>query len=279
MRPIFRLLVPPILRGLLLASVCGIVIRADQPVFNEMPRWDNGWGVQFVSENRSEDDLMSGSNVVAAGFSEEVDLLHLEGVYTWDKSVRITAKLPLVLNARRELPDGFGGKIIQRDQGVGDATLAIPLKRYFNLDGRSGSWTLAPQVRVPLGRKDFYEVYDRDWGAGISAGYETETYRYLLSVGVDAWAFEGINPFLLSGHVDLGINFNVGQLSGHVKWETDFIYEDDGTEKFYIGPHLYLKITDTVHTQLMYKREVHSRRNQLDHGNGELIKIGMAFVF
>ncbi len=40
----------------------------------------------------------------------------------------------------------------------GDSTLALPLKKYSNLDGRSGSWTLAPQVRVPLSGDDEYEV-------------------------------------------------------------------------------------------------------------------------
>lgn len=263
--------------GLVLAT--GSAVPADQPVFNEMPRWDNGWGVQFVGEQRRENDLMSGGRVVAAGFSEEVDLMHVEGVYTWDKSIRLTAKLPMVLNAKREFPDGLGGKRIEHDEGVGDATLALPLKRYFNLDGRSGSWTLAPQVRVPLGSHDNYNVYNRDWGTGVSAGYETETFRYLLSVGVDGWIFEGNAPAQASGHIDLGLNFSLGKLSGHVKWETDFITKDDGTEQLYIGPHLYLKITDTVHTQVMYKREAHSRRNALDHGNGEIIKLGIAFVF
>jgi len=252
---------------------------ADQPVFNEMPRWDNGWGIQFVGERRIERDLMSGNQVVAAGFSEEVDLLHVEGVYTWDKTIRLTAKLPLILDARRELPDATGGKLIEHDDGIGDATLALPLKRYFNLDGRSGSWTLTPQARVPLGSTDNYEVSDRAWGSGLHAGFETETYRYLFAIGVTGWIFEGNTPAQTSGSIDFGVNFSLGDLSGHVKWETDYISENDGTEKLYIGPHVYLKITDTVHTQIMYKREAHSRRNALDHGNGHIIKLGFALVF
>ncbi|MDB4473432.1 hypothetical protein N9023_00355 [Opitutaceae bacterium] len=265
--------------GATLAWMTGASILADQPVFNEMPRWDNGWGVQFVGEQRREKDLMSGGQVVASGFSEEVDLLHIEGVYTWDKTIRLTAKLPLVMDAERQFPDGAGGKRFEHDEGVGDATLALPLKKYFNLDGRSGSWTLAPQIRVPMGVADSYDVYNRDWGTGFSAGYETETYRYLVSIGIDGWVFEGDAPALASGHLDLGLNFNLGKLSGHVKWETDFISKEDGTEKLYIGPHLYLKITDTIHTQLMYKREAHARRNQLDHGNGTITRLGIAFVF
>ena len=255
------------------------VALSDQPIFNEMPRWDNGWGVQFVEEHRRESDLMSGGEVVAADFSEDVNILHVEGVYTWDKSIRVTAKLPIVIDASRELLDGDGGKITQHDEGVGDATLALPLKKYFNLDGRSGSWTLAPQVRIPLSGDDDYEVYDGAWGAGLSAGFETETYSYILAAGISSWVFADGEPFRASGSLDLGVNFRTFGTSGHVKWETDFLYEDDGTERLYTGPHVYLKITDTVHSQLMYKREIHSRRKELDHGNGSILRLGLAFVF
>ncbi len=265
--------------GLFMLTVCSSIGRADQPVFNEMPRWNNGWGVQVVEEHRKERDLMSGSEVVAWGFSEEVNILHVEGVYTWDKSVRLTAKLPFVVDAQRELPDENGGKVVQNDEGIGDLTLALPLKRYFNLDGRSGSWTFAPQMRVPLSGDDEYEVYDGAWGGGLSVGYETETYDYLFSVGASTWLFEGDEASQTSAHVDLGINLRLFGSSGHIKWETDFIYKDDGTEKLMVGPHLYWKLSDLLHTQIMYKEEVHARRKALDHGNARLIKVGMAMVF
>ena len=254
-------------------------VLSDQPIFNEMPRWDNGWGFQFVEEYRHESDLMSGDNIIAEGFSEDVHILHVEGVYTWDKSIRMTVKLPVVLDAKRELQDGVGGEITQRDNGIGDATLALPLKRYFNLDGRSGSWTFAPQVRIPLSGDDEYEVYDNVWGGGVSLGYETETYNYIFAVGLSSWSFESGEPYQASGHLDLGANFRLFKTNGHIKWETDFIFEDDGTEKLYIGPHVYLRLTDTVHAQLMYKNEVHSRRNALDHGNGDIVRLGFGFVF
>ena len=251
----------------------------DQPVFNEMPRWDHGWGVQLVQEFRRESDLLSGGETVVKGFSENVDILHIEGVYTWDKSIRMTAKLPMVMDASRELLNNEGNKLTQFDEGIGDLTLALPLKKYFNLDGRSGSWTLAPQVRVPLSGDDEYEVYDGVWGAGLSGGYETETHNYLFAIGVNAWTFGEDEPFQASASIDVGLNFQVFKTSGHVKWETDFIYEDDGMEKLLIGPHVYLRINDLIHTQVMYKKEIHSRRNALDHGNGKILKLGLAFVY
>ena len=254
-------------------------VFSDQPIFNMMPRCNNGWGFQFVQEFRKEDDLLSGGDVVASGFSESVDILHVEGVYTWHKSIRATAKLPLVTDASREFPDEMGEKITQHNEGIGDATFALPLKKYFNLDGRSGSWTLAPQVRVPLSGDNEYEVYDGVWGTGVSAAYETETHQFLCAFEVTSWIFGGNEPFRTSVSIDVGINFEVFQTSGHIEWETDFVYEDDGLEKLLVGPHVYLKINDTVHTQVIYKNEVHSRRNVLDHGNGKVIKLGLAFIF
>jgi len=199
--------------GFLFAVFYFSAARADQPIFNEMPRWDEGWGVQLVEEYRHESDLMSGNDVVAAGFSEDVHILHLEGVYTWDRSIRMTVKLPYVLDAKRELPDGKGGKITQYDEGIGDATVALPLKKYFNLDGRSGSWTFAPQVKIPLSGSDEYEVYDGAWGLGAGVGYETETYRYIFAVGASVWKFDKNEPFKASGSLDVGLNYIVSDIS------------------------------------------------------------------
>jgi len=78
--------------GLLFGVAFSSVSWADQPIFNEMPRWDNGWGFQLIEEYRHDSDLMSGDTVVAEGYSEDVHQLHIEGVYTWDKSVRISCQ-------------------------------------------------------------------------------------------------------------------------------------------------------------------------------------------
>ena len=46
------------------------------------------------------------------------------------------------------MPDGSGGKKVEHDNGIGDATHSLPLKKYFNLDGKSGSWTYKPKERA-----------------------------------------------------------------------------------------------------------------------------------
>ena len=143
-----------------------------------------GYGFQVRAEHIHRSDLKQGKDVVARGFTEDIYQLHLEGVYTWDRSIRITAKLPYVLNARHEVPSTSGQKLVQRDNGISDLSLALPLKKYFNLDARSGSWTLAPQLRIPLGREDDgFEVWDGVWGVDFrSATRRRPIIGFLLPV-------------------------------------------------------------------------------------------------
>ena len=255
------------------------VAHADQPIFNEMPRWDNGWGVQAVYEYRTEDDLLLKDDVIGPDFSEDVRILHLEGVYTWDKSIRVTVKIPYVLDASREVPDANGNKITQTDKGIGDPTLALPLKRYFNLDQRSGSWTIAPQVRIPLAGDSDYEIYDGEWAGGIGFGYETETYRYLFGAGLSAWHSFADEPFEASASLDVGINLRGAGSSGHLRLENDLHFEDDGSLTLAIGTAFYWRFTDTYHGRVSWHHDVIDRQGIPDHGNGNTIKAGFAVVF
>ena len=121
-----------LLSALMLTSSRSI---AEQPIFGEMPRWAGGWGVQTRHEARRDGETDS-------------QWLHVDGVYTWERWIRVTAKVPFR---------------IDESMGIGTPTLALPLKRYFNLDGRSGSWTLAPQWFVPIANPNSSERSRADW--------------------------------------------------------------------------------------------------------------------
>ena len=254
-------------------------LLADEPVFNMMPRWSGGWGVQFIEEYRYERDLLLGDNVKHSGFTEDVHILHLQGVYTWDKSVRLTAKLPYVLDARREMPDGFGGKKIERDRGIGDFTVALPLKKYFNLDGRSGSWTFKPLLHIPLSGDEDYEIYDNEWGHGIGLDYETETANWYFHVGTSGWLYHENEPFESYSSINIGYNFEAFGSNGQILWETDFHFEDNGSETLSAGPAFYWNFNDTSHLWMEWKHDFYDRQGVLDHGNGNAFKIGMGFVW
>ncbi len=265
--------------GLALGFLALSPLNADQPIMNMMPRWDGGYGFQVRAEHVHRSDLKQGSDVVGRGLTEDLTQLHLEGVYTWDRSIRLTAKLPYVADARREVPDAGGQKVVQYDEGIGDLTLALPLKKYFNLDARSGSWTLAPQLRIPLGKEDDeFEVWDGVWGSGLSLGYETETYHWFIATSAGFWVFEQPEPAEWSYSLDLGWNVRDDM---QILWESDLSWDDEN--KFFLsaGPALYWRWNDKIHIRIEWKHDFISRvsSDQPDHGNGDRFSGGVGFVF
>ena len=278
-----------------LALAWAIPVFADEPIMNMMPRWSGGWGFQFVHEYRHESDLLLGRTKKYPGFTEDVHLLHLQGVYTWGEipfgslgniNTRLTAKLPYVLDARREMPDGLGGKKNEKDHGIGDLTLALPLKKY---DG-STSWTFKPMLAVPLVGDDEYEVYDNEWGYGLGLGYQTETPKFSFGMDTSGWLYHENEPFESHSSIDIGYRLyrydpevKQDEDKGAILWETDFHYEDDGSETLSAGPAFYWRFdkknSEGVHMRLEWKHDFYDRQGVLDHGNGSTFKFGIGFVF
>ncbi|CAI8289166.1 MAG: Uncharacterised protein [Opitutia bacterium UBA7350] len=252
---------------------------ADQPIMNMMPRWDGGYGIQVLAENIHHSDLKKGKDVIASGHSETIQQLHLQGVYTWDRSVRLTFKLPYVTDARREVPVVGGTKTIEHDSGWGDLTLALPLKKYFNLNQRTGNWSLTPQLRVPLGNKaNDYSIAKRVWGGGLSLGYETETYDFYFATSLTAWTFESPEAAEWSASFDLGWNVrNDLQLL----WESDFKWDDEDAFTLSAGPAFYWRYSDRVHTRLEWKHDFvsHMGSDRAQYGNGDRINLGIGLVY
>jgi hypothetical protein len=192
-----------------------------------------------------------------------------------------------VLDARREMPDGLGGKKTEKDHGIGDLTLALPLKKYFNLDGRTGSWTLKPMLTVPLAGDDEYEVYDNEWGYGLGLGYQTETSKFNFGMDTSGWLYHGNEPFESYSSIDIGYKlFTKGSLEeegeehkGAILWETDFHYEDNGSETLSAGPAFHWRFNDEFHLRLEWKHDFYDRQGVLNHGNGDMFRISLGWVF
>ena len=266
--------------ALLLIISCSPLL-GDQPIMNMMPRWDGGYGMQALAETIHRSDLKLGDVVVGKGFSEDIELLHLQGVYTWDRSVRLTFKLPYIVSAQREVLGIDNQKEEQHNKGIGDLTLALPLKQYFNLSARSGNWSIVPQIIIPLGAADsadIYSVANRIWGSGISLGYETETYHWFFAASASAWAYESSMSNQWGGSVDLGLKSGDRLL---YLWESDFKLDVEDAFILSAGPAVYYRFSDTIHTRFEWKHDFISRvsKRQAEYANGDRISFGIGFVF
>jgi hypothetical protein len=268
-----------IARLILASSGFLVQLQADQPIMNMMPRWNGGYGIQTLLENSEKQDLKLGDSVYAKGLSEQIQTLHVQGVYTWTRAVRMTFKLPYTITARRESLNDKNEKIVEKDQGWGDLTLALPLKRYFNLATRTGNWSITPQIKVPLGQDTKrYQVADRLWASGLSLGYETETYQYFFATSLGGWIYESDKAAHLNASLDIGINA-LDYLQ--VLWENDLKYGEFGRLSYATGPAIYWRWQDHVHSRIEWKHELISKVSQrnAEHGNSDRISIGIGFVF
>ena len=254
-------------------------IKAEQPIFGEMPRWDGGWGIQVLHEYNYRPDILEGKSVIHKGVSKTSNLLRIEGVYTWSKELRITTKIPVLLNSRKVKKDALGNNAEENAKGIGHITLALPLKSYFNLDGRSGSWTLAPQVRIPGSKKADDMAYYRDPGAGLYAGYETESYRYHFGTGLSGWLNTGDKPSALFGELHLGINFHTEKSSGHIKWKNKLELREDESKIYKTGATVYYRLTDEYHVQANWLVNVYEEYGAPNYGNGQKLSAGFAYVY
>ena len=260
---------------------------AEQPIFDEMPRWSGGYGVQVLYDFRHnvlEDSTRSPSDALV---EKRGHRFHLQGVYTWQKWIRLTAKLPYLINESRNLASG-GSNHDHAHRGLGNLTLALPVKRYFNLDGRSGSWTFGPQVQVPTAVGDHH----RQTALGLSLGYETESYRWHYGLGTTVWSpalrqevdskdwVEAERP-IARLQMHLGLNLHAWDSSGHFKIHSYLRWGETDAYRLTVGPVLYWRFSDLLHAQAVWWHDLLDGSNEELNplAYGDLLRIGIGFVF
>lgn len=199
---------------------------AHQPVMDMAPRWDGGYGFQTRFEH-----------------FDDQNTVWLEGVYTWDKSIRATFKLPYT------------------DGGVGDLILGLPLKKYDNNGAKTGNWSLTPSVQIPTSG-------DGEWDGGLSVSYSTETPSYYQLFDLYAW----------EDRVGLDINFGLafpGQGSGRFAlWDISALQTDDG-DRVQTGP-VFVYFKRNMMFRAEYKHLVYERDSDWQGG---FFNIGIGFVY
>lgn len=232
-----------------------------------MPRWSGGYGVQIIQSYRLAEELEQSK----APFETAYHYSKVEGVYTWQRWVRLTAKLRLLyqrtINQR-----------VSDDAGLTDLRLSVPLKSYFNLDGRSGSYTLAPELSLPLTDQNHGQLFIGSRRYGLSAGYETESYYYHFGVSVSVRKQEQRPDLQYTANLSTGLNgFFIG-FAGHLKAEAHYNDMGGGHHIVRAGPTLDGQITVVWHWQLKWHRAVFETHGAFGVLKDQFITAGFAVV-
>ena len=260
-----------ILRTLCFWILLSSAAYAEQPIFGEMPRWDGGYGVQVIQIYRDQEIRDDDQGTT---FERSVHFTRIDGVYTWDKSVRLTAKLRIIDHVTES------GHTLQPLRGLSALTLALPLKEYFNLDGRSGSFTIAPQVFVPFKGANMgidYPFYQAG-RAGLGIGYETESYHYHFGTSASAWLVYSEDTPMYSAEIGAGLNGFVVGFNGHVKLGLDVHRFPSGRSNVHLGPKVYGMITDEWHWQARSQYTLSALQHRSLQKRDLLLGLGLGWV-
>ena len=156
-----------------------ILSFSHQPVMDMAPRWNNGYGIQTRYESYGSSKLIEGKNKIENPFNlkRSVKRYWLEGVYTFKRHIRVTAKLPYVEQERTKLVSGVVKE--QLNSGMGDLILALPLKKYRNESRSTSNLGVTPQVRLPTGESSGeFPISDGSYDLGLSVSYSAEGYHF-----------------------------------------------------------------------------------------------------
>jgi len=181
-----------------------------QPVMDMAPRWDEGWGFQVRHESRYADKTKSGDSKTdnPLGRKRSVNKTWIEGVYTWNRSIRATLKLPYVEQSRTAVVDGV--PIKQTGEGFGDLILGLPLKHYINRAGATENIGFTPSLRVPTGTTHGeYPASDGGVDAGLSVSYSSETPVLYQFYDAFYWFNDSQKSTIDEGDL-LGFDANIG---------------------------------------------------------------------
>ena len=200
--------------------------RAHQPVMDMVPRWAGGYGIQTRVER----------------FDSQTTTW-VEGVYTFDRSIRATFKLPY------------------RDHELGDLILGLPLKKYKNDGPKTSNWSLTPSVQVPTGEPC-------EWDLGLSVSYSSESPRFYQLYDLYTWGDR-------TG-LDINAGFAIpGKGQGmFALWDVSALTSDRG-DRIQTGP-VFVYFKRNVMFRAEYKAVVFENDSSWD---GDYIGIGIGLVY
>lgn len=271
--------------------------HAHQPVMDMAPRWDRGYGFQLRFEHYGSDKLLEGSVQIVnpLGVRRDVDKVWLEGVYTFDRSVRITAKLPFI---RQERIKNVGGRTVaQSNRGLGDLIIGVPLKKYFNDGDSTSNISLTPSLRLPTGSTaGEYPLSDGSLDVGLSLSYSRSTPTFYMLMDAFYWINSQGKRDMREGN-ELGLDINLGFHPYHdnlsnsgvfVMWDISARHQQDpsqrnltdasGDDRIYAGPIIVL-YRNNMMLRAEYKMPVYENKHRIGLSRGQEFNIGLGFTF
>lgn len=280
-----------------LLGLFSISALAHQPVADMAPRWEDGYGFQIRSQHYGSDKLLDGDAELAnpLGLQRFVDKIWFEGVYTFERSIRATFKLPYVDQRRTKNMNGIG--VRQSNQGLGDLVLGLPLKHYRNKKAFTDNFSLTPSIRLPTGSSSGdFPISDGSVDIGLSVSYSSESPKYYTLIDLFYWLNREGKHGMHKGD-ELGLDVNLGYHPYHdneknlgvfVMWDMSARYNDrpnnaslttaSGGERVQMGPVLVL-YKDNWMLRGEYKYPIYENISGISNSRGSefLIQLGATF--
>ena len=287
------------MRALLTVFLCGLSAFSypHQPVMDMAPRWSEGYGFQLRTEYYGSGELKreGGSAANPVGIKRYVNTRWLEGVYTFNRSVRATIKIPHIEQERTTPLNGVA--VHQSNRGIGDVVVGLPLKRYKNHGSVTQNWGITPSLRIPLGKSaGNFPISDGSWDFGLSLSYAWETPLIYQFYDLYYWKQGSGDHGMQSGDA-FGLDVNVGIHPWHsnesdtgifLLWDVSAHHERSpnsrnlttasGGEHLQTGP-VFVFYIDNVMARVEYKILAHERVDGTSTSRGDEFSFAIGLTF
>ncbi len=270
---------------------------AHQPVMDMAPRWEGGYGFQIRRESYGSDKLIDGDSAISnpLGLERYVEKTWLEGVYTFERSARVTFKLPYVEQNR--VKNLAGSAVRQRTEGIGDLILGVPLKHYINKGAGTQNFGFTPSLRVPTGSSSGdFPISDGSTDIGLSLSHSYESPKWYTLVDLFTWINNEGARDMHEGDV-YGLDVNLGYHPYHdndtnsgafVMWDMTARYSDEssaetlttasGGTRVQTGP-LFVLYKDNIMFRAEYKYPLYEKASGISNSRGQEFNIGIGITF
>lgn len=270
---------------------------ADQPVMDMAPRWEKGYGFQVRQEFYGSDKLIRGKKKISNPLEIEryVRKTWLEGVYTINRAIRATFKLPFVYQKRIKNIDGTGIK--QKNSGFGDLVLSVPLKYYRNKGAYTDNFGITPSLRIPTGDSSGdFPITDGSWDTGLSISHSLETPKFYTSAELFYWKNNSGKNGMNSGDefgfdVDLGYHpyhSNVTNKGVFIMWKLkgkdsgkpskNNLTTFSGGKLVQTGPILVL-YKNNIMFRAEFKHPLYENVDGVSNSRGPELNVGVGIAF